>query len=510
MQPRNTVILLVLAAALGAFVYFYEIGGEESRRDADARASRLFADLAEADIQVITLSPRLGEALRLERDARGWWIREPLDFPADRAQADGLAAKLASLSSPGPFEDPAPLAEYGLDEGSALRVAFEAGDRRHQLAVGDEAPVGGRRYLAAEGGIHSLPSSDLSIFEKSLDDLRDRKILDFDAASIQRLELGWPGGGVLLQRSPDAEGEAASGWRIVSPIEARADAGAVEDLLSDLSFLRAEAFVDAPSDADLAGFAVPALRLTLGAGESLPPLSLVVGGVDAEGRRLLRVTGPGLYGISDARFDELPRELFAYRHKQLADFPPYEADQLELYFQQPGSDPVVITARRESGSWSASPEPIDPKRITALLSEFSHLQASGIAAESVGEKELEALGLSPPRAILSAFSEQPPEGGSAGEGERVEGADEEGAGTATPLVKLAELRLGVLDAETGLVAQVRGDPVVYRIPLEAADALPTSLEAFRARFAAAPPELEEVPLVADPATDFLPSADESP
>ena len=31
MNPRTTGILLLVTAALGAFVYFYEIGGEEQR-----------------------------------------------------------------------------------------------------------------------------------------------------------------------------------------------------------------------------------------------------------------------------------------------------------------------------------------------------------------------------------------------------------------------------------------------------------------------------------------------
>ena len=184
----------------------------------------------------IRLAPRAGAAVRIERDAEGWRIREPVDVLADRSQADALAAKLASLSSEGPFEDPAPLDEYGLDDASALRVAFEAGVRSGQLAVGDETPVGGKRYVAVAGSVHSVPTFELSTFETSLDDLRERRILDFDTASIQKVDIGWPGGGLLLKRTLALEGEVSSGWEIVSPVEAPADGPAVDGLLSDLSF----------------------------------------------------------------------------------------------------------------------------------------------------------------------------------------------------------------------------------------------------------------------------------
>ncbi|MFP8876080.1 MAG: hypothetical protein VCB99_04040, partial [Myxococcota bacterium] len=65
MQPRTTAILLALAAALGAFVYLYEIGGEQERREAQEREGRLFPGLGEAEIQAITLAPREGAEVRL-------------------------------------------------------------------------------------------------------------------------------------------------------------------------------------------------------------------------------------------------------------------------------------------------------------------------------------------------------------------------------------------------------------------------------------------------------------
>ena len=45
MSPRTTGILVLLAAALAAFVYFYEVKGQDARTEAEERAKRLFADV---------------------------------------------------------------------------------------------------------------------------------------------------------------------------------------------------------------------------------------------------------------------------------------------------------------------------------------------------------------------------------------------------------------------------------------------------------------------------------
>ena len=44
MNPRNTALLLLAVLGLGAFLYFYEIGGESGRQDAEDRGKRLERD----------------------------------------------------------------------------------------------------------------------------------------------------------------------------------------------------------------------------------------------------------------------------------------------------------------------------------------------------------------------------------------------------------------------------------------------------------------------------------
>ena len=60
MNPRTTGILLGIALALGAFVHFYVIEGEEGRQDAEKRSKRLFSDVEAKDVVRLTVTTNDG------------------------------------------------------------------------------------------------------------------------------------------------------------------------------------------------------------------------------------------------------------------------------------------------------------------------------------------------------------------------------------------------------------------------------------------------------------------
>ena len=55
MKPRNTLILALVVAALGAFVWFYEIQGAEKRSEEESASKRIFHDLKADAIEWIEL-----------------------------------------------------------------------------------------------------------------------------------------------------------------------------------------------------------------------------------------------------------------------------------------------------------------------------------------------------------------------------------------------------------------------------------------------------------------------
>jgi hypothetical protein len=463
MNPRNTLLLALAVAALGSFVWLYEIRGSEARLEAAEAEKRLFPDLEAGAISVLELETEDGQTARLERRAGVWHLALPLEFPADAAAADGLASAVADLSSEESFDDPAPLVEYGLD--GEPRVRFEAGTRSGALRLGKTSPVGSNTYAVTDAGapVHIVATHRATAFQKSLDDLREKRILDFDQEQLRRIELRWPEGRVLLTRD---SGE--SPWKVAEPVSDDADGPTVDRLVSDLRYLRATGFDDEPAEDATLGLAPPAFEAELElAAEGAEPrrLSLAVGSVANDDKRAVR--GPEaatVYEIAAAGLDDFPRRVDAYRIRELLRFAAADARRVELLFQEDGQS-HSLTAERVEGTWSSSPDSIDESRLAQLVAELASLRAEGIVAESAGAEELVGLGLDPPRL-----------------GVRVLGAPPEDAGEGAEGPVLGELSFGVGDAERGIVVRRPGRETVYFAGYDLAETLPISVEALRERF----------------------------
>src|SRR5262245_17413124 len=146
MNPRVTGLLFLVAAALGAFVWFYEIQGEEARKTSEDAAKRLFPDVEPDAVEWIALTTSDGHAARLERREGTWRLVAPVEFRADGFAVDGMASALAQLASEATYKEPQPPEVYGLGEG-AREIAFGVGGSEHRVRIGAKTPIGGNSYL---------------------------------------------------------------------------------------------------------------------------------------------------------------------------------------------------------------------------------------------------------------------------------------------------------------------------------------------------------------------------
>lgn len=456
MNPRNTLLLALVVAALGAFVWFYEIQGAEQRSEEESASKRIFAGLSADAIEWIELRTDDGQNARLERAPAGWKLVAPLAFPADRFAADGVASTLAELEAEATFETPEPLENYGLGGEPGLR--FGGGEKSFALRIGNSTPVGGNVYMADADAkkVFAVASWRSNALKKTVKQLRDARVLDFDRAKVSRLVIESADGRVVL-----AKGE--GGWRLAEPVDARADAEAVDGLLSDLQYLRADEFVDAPpSDAEL-GLVEPWLRIEVGLEGEAAPLAVTVGAERAE-RRVVRGAGAPVFEIATSRLESLPSKLSAYRFKELSRFASDAAASFELRFQPQEGEALTITGTGGEEGWTTAPEAMQPGKASRLVSELAELRAEDVMADALGDAERAGLGLAPPRATLRVLG-KPNEGHAGG-----------------PV--LAEVLLGDLDPERGIPAMRGGEPTVYWLRAAASEQIPVSLAVWRESFQA--------------------------
>jgi hypothetical protein len=496
MNPRTTLMLLVVAAALGAFVYFYEIRGGEVRKQAEEDQKRLFHGIEQEEIGSISLRTQDGVAARVERRDDGWYVAEPIDFPGDEFSIDAMAAALAQIASERVLDDPQPPDVYGLG-GDAQEVRFRAGEREFTLRLGNKTPVGASSYAATGGTdrVYTVPTTRVNSFGKTLDDLREKRVLQFDRETISRIEARWPQGGVVLERGN-------AGWALVEPVAGLADEAAVDGLLSDLSFLRATGFVDDPPPDAEAGLEPPEFEVSLisrgDEGGSEPGRLRVAFGSSPDGEsRLVRSGQPSLYRIPAERLSDLPREVVAYRFKELARFSAIDARRVEIEFQRDVSElgaegPLRVAATRDDSGWSSEPERMKPGRIASLVAELARLRGVDIAADAMGPDELAGLRLDPPNARYTVLGEELDDG-------------------VRP--KLAEVRIGVTRGNERIYAQAEGNDTVFELDYAVAEHLPVNLEAFLNRFVSGEDEEvqfddEEIPSDLD--DELLTPEEESP
>lgn len=492
MNPKTTGILFAVAAALAAFVYFYEIGGEAERKEAEEAEKRLFTGVEQDAIESISLRTEDGVPVVLERVDDRWRITAPIDFGADQFAADGIASALVQLVSETVIEEPRTPDVYGLEPDETV-VRFSVGDEEHVLHIGDKTPVGANQYASVDGvdAVYTVAAFRVQSLRKEFEALRDKRIAHFDRASVRKLTASWPEGRVVVERGDE-------GWQLVSPIQGRADDATVDDLLSDLSFLRAEGFEDDPHAAFTGTFAfAAAVELaseTADADEDADELEADAGeGASSAAARVVRLAiGPpledgamrlvqgaehSLYKIPASTLDDFPLHLDDYRYRQLAKFPAADAVRVVLGFASPAGESVAITAVREDGAWTSSPDPIAPGEVASLVTALSNLRAERILADDMGVDELRGVGLDPPGAVIAVF----------------DAAGDEGDAAAP----LAEVHLGE-SRSSGVVARLPDGDTVFELDPAVAEHLPVSLDAFRNRFVAKEPGPETEPTVSDP------------
>jgi hypothetical protein len=471
-KPRSTLVLLLLAAAAFGALWWFELR-EGAPGAADDERTELFAGLEAEQIDWVELAQPDGSSVRLEKRGEAWRIVRPIDTAADRFAADGVASALADLASATVFDPaaadaaqrPEPLESYGLTR--EPRVRFSAQGQAHALRLGDPTPVAGNTYVAAEGDarVFVVPQWQTNALTKPLSELREARLFDFDRERLRKIVLAWSGGGATLEK----QGEA---WRVTAPLADAADDVAVQSLISDLAALRAEAFLDAPqSDAEL-GFTAPAYRAELSL-EGGATFTLLVGAKRGDARVAARTGAAGAFEVAASALERLPKSAAALRDKTLASFVSSDAQRFTLSFTAPDGGTSRVTGAHAEDGWRTEPA-MEAGAASALVAELASLTGREIAAEALGEAELGALGLAPPRARIEVFG--------AGEGE------------AAP--RLADVRLGVLRPGSGLAAQRADRAIVYWLDESRAAALPQSVAQFQASFAAKP---EPQPKPAEPA-----------
>src|SRR5712664_4090737 len=323
-------------------------------------------NVTQDQIQEIEIKKRARESVRLQRHDSNWQIAAPDPLRADPDAVSSMLSTLSSLSSDRTVDDKATsLDQYGLTQPAIELNIADKNKKTTKILIGDETPAGSAFYgaIAGDTRVFALSSYKKNSFDKSANDLRDKRLLTFDSDKVSSIELTAKKQAIAFGRSKDE-------WQIVTPKPFRADRSQVEELLRSLR----DAKMDLSGSED-------GKKASAAFGSGTPFATARV--TDASGTQELQVRKnkgdyyatssavAGVYKISSGTAPGLDKSLDDFRNKKLFDFGFADPDKIELH-----DGPKSYFLTHSGSDWWSNGTKMDAGAVSALVDRIRDLSAS--------------------------------------------------------------------------------------------------------------------------------------
>jgi Domain of unknown function (DUF4340) len=323
-MKRSTGIVFLLALALAAFVYFYEVKRKPASEASSASSKPAFT-LTSTDVKQIKIQ-RAGTAMNFERRSDGWYMTQPRSQRAEGSALDGLASELSFVTVDRTFPaTPDSLNSFGLKD-PAVTVDFTLNNgASHQLRLGSKDFSASSVYALIDDGkqISLMPDSIYASTDKSPDDFRDHSLTAVSTSDANFFDL--------VNSSGEVSGtKKDTNWTLGKPRSVGGDRSKIDALLGAVGTGQITHFVS-DTNASLAKYGLdkPAIRLQarLADGKSV---QLEVGkkeGADYYARDLSR---PGVFQINENLYTILSDKYFDLRDKQIVHIMPDDVARADV------------------------------------------------------------------------------------------------------------------------------------------------------------------------------------
>jgi Domain of unknown function (DUF4340) len=364
-QGRLLAASVLLAIFAGLFWWL-------NKREASATkppvppATTKIVDVAQDQIQSLTIEKLGSEPLELKRTGGKWSITEPKALPADQDAASSLVSTIASLNADKLLEDkPTSVDQYGLTKPSLSITATKKDGKTVKLLVGDETPTKSGSYaeLAGDPRVFIIASYNKTSLDKGENDLRDKRLLAFDAEKLSRVELTAKKETIEFGRNKDQ-------WQILRPKPMRANQSAVEDLVRSLGDAKMELSATDDEKRDLSAF---------NAGKPVATAKVT----DVAGTQELQVRKnkddyyakssavAGVYKVLSSVGTSVDKSLDDFRNKKLFDFGFVDPEKIEIH---DGVKSYFLT--RGGSDWWSNGTKMDESSVSTLVSDIRDLNAT--------------------------------------------------------------------------------------------------------------------------------------
>jgi hypothetical protein len=441
----STLILVVVLAGLGSYIYFVDSKKPAASADGSPESKGKVFTVEADKINELRITSQ-GETSLLKKEASGWKMIEPTAIEADPPEAIGVASALTSIDIVRVVDENATnLEQFGLAN-PQITVAFKTdGGGSGTLKLGNKNSTQSEIYALKndEKRVFLVSSFQETSFNRKPFDLRDKKILKFDRDKADSLVLAK--GATTMEMS-----RAGTDWKVVKPVPSRSDYSAIEGFISRLASANMSKLVEEnPKDLAKYGLDKPSMTVTIGSGSAKTVLE-VSKAKDGEtyardaARPIVFMLDTTLQGDLEKNFDD-------YRKKELFEFRPFylaklravlDAKTYEFEKQKPAqpTDPESWKVTRDGGASHTADQTVMDDLLNKLV---------GIKAESFVDAKTKT-GIDKPALVISASYDE-------GKFERVRFGQ---TGEAAYALRDGEAGIAKIDASALRAAIQAFDPVV--------------------------------------------------
>ena len=264
MNSRNTWRWIFVAVALFAFILFQQ----RFLRKPGSGPDRILPKLKAAAATSVQVRPAAQLEIRADRTNGTWQLTEPLVYPAQALSIEKLLAELERLT-PASYikarelqDRPQTDEEYGFAAPQAS-ITIEQPGYTARLRVGAKTTPGDQVFLQVVGveGVYVVNADFLNYLPRTADDWRDTTLINLSGLAFDRLAV--TNGTKIFELRRDA---ANKPWRMVYPLQARANNAKTEESLQMLQSVRVRRFVSRGSQGGRRGVWPAASRTGSGPG----------------------------------------------------------------------------------------------------------------------------------------------------------------------------------------------------------------------------------------------------
>lgn len=378
MKPKGLLIAVVLLAALAGAIWFSNKKQAATPAKSPTDTSTKLLTIPSDQFQEIRIKKLTGESQDLKLVDGKWRIVEPKALPADQDAISSMVSSLSSLSADKTIDDSATdLKSYGLNDPTLDITVTKKDGQTAELLVGDSTPTNSGSYAKLPGSakVYTVASFVKTGLDKTVNDLRDKRLLTFDSDKLTRVQLAAKGAPIEFGKNGQNE------WQILKPRPLRADSTQVDSLVTKLKDAKMDPLAsedDAKKAA--AAFASGAKVATATVSDSSGDQTFEVRKDKDKNYYAKSSAVDGVFKISSDIGDALDKDVDDFRNKKLFDFGFSDPTKIEL---------KGATYTKSGDKWMAGAKTMDNGSVQSLIDKLRDLTATKFGDKSGGDPVLE-------------------------------------------------------------------------------------------------------------------------